>query len=107
MATCIIIGVLAAFGGLCVLWVLFGFLLPGQRGSVTVFLCRGGEEEHHLIHRHRWLQDLGLIHAPLVGLDIGLTEEQRTQLTHRGVTICNPAELSAILEQERKNLDRA
>ena len=34
--------VLGAFGLLCALWVLFGFLLPGGRGAAMVFLYRGG-----------------------------------------------------------------
>ncbi|MBE6923766.1 MAG: hypothetical protein E7466_00805 [Ruminococcaceae bacterium] len=106
MATWIVIGVLAAFGALCILWVLFGFLLPGQRGSVTVYLCRGGEQEEPLIRRHRWLRDLGLTHSPLIGLDAGLSEEECLRLTRKGVTICDMAELSATLEQERMKLDR-
>lgn len=101
----VIVSVLAAFGALCALWAVFGFLLPGQQGAVTVCLCHGGGQEEHLIRRHRWLRDMGLIHSPLVLLDGGLTEEERVRLTRQGITICDMAELSARLEQERRKLD--
>lgn len=106
MATWIILGVLAAFGGLCALWALFGFLLPGQRGAVTVCLCRGDGTEEALIRRHRWLRDVGLTHCPLILLDGGLTEEAKGRLTRQGHTVCDMAELSARVEQEREKLDR-
>ena len=106
MATWIVLGVLAAFGALSVLWALFGFLLPGQCGAVTVCLCRGDGAEEPLIRRHRWLRDMGLIREPLILLDGGLTEEEKRRLTRQGLMICDMAELSARLEQEREKLDR-
>lgn len=106
MATWIVLVVLAAFGALCALWALFGFLLPGQRGAVTVCLCRGDGTEEALIRRHRWLRDMGLTHSPLVLLDGGLTDEDKGRLTRQGLTVCDMAELSARVEQEREKLDR-
>ena len=107
MAMWILVGMLAAFGALCVLWVLFGFLLPVQHGMVTVCLCRGQGQEEHLIRRHRWLRDMGLTHSPLILIDGGLSEEERGRMARQGITICDLAELSARLEQEREKLDRA
>lgn len=104
MAAWIVIGALAAFGGLCVLWVLFGFLLPGQRGAVTVCLCCGNGAEEALIRRYHWMRDVGLVHCPLVLLDGGLSEEYKAALTQRGLTVCDMAELAARLEQEREKL---
>lgn len=106
MATWIVLGVLAAFGALCALWALLGFLLPRQRGAVTVCLCRGDGAEEHLIRRHRWLRDMGLIRDPLILLDDGLSETEKKRLTQQGLIICDMAELSARLEQEREKLDR-
>lgn len=106
MAIWIVLGVLAAFGALCALWALFGFLLPGQRGAVTVCLCRGDGTEEALIRRHRWLRDMGLTHSPLLLLDGGLTDEDKGRLTRQGLVICDMAELSARVEQEREKLDR-
>ena len=37
----IVLVIFAAFGLLCALWVCFGFLLPGQKGVVMVYRCRG------------------------------------------------------------------
>ena len=107
MAMWILVGMLAAFGALCALWVLFGFLLPVQHGTVTVCLCCGQGQEEHLIRRHRWLRDMGLTHSPLILLDGGLTEQERERLTRQGITICDLAELTARLEQEREKLDGA
>ena len=106
MATWIVLGVLAAFGALCAIWSLLGFLLPGQRGAVAVCLCRGDGTEEALIRRHRWLHDVGLIHCPLILLDGGLTEDDKNRLTRQGLIVCDLAELTARVEQEREKLDR-
>ena len=106
MAAWIVLGVLAAFGALCALWALFGILLPRQCGAVTVCLCRGDGAEEHLIRRHRWLRDMGLIRDPLILLDGGLSEDEKRRLTRQGLTLCDMVELSARLEQEREKLDR-
>jgi hypothetical protein len=103
----IILSVLAAFGVLCVIWALFGFLLPGQRGAVLVCLCRPGNKEEVIIRHYGWLRDLGLSKAPLLLVDGGLTEEERARLLQcrQGVEICSPEELIFRLEQERNRLD--
>lgn len=108
MANWIVVAVLAAFGGLCALWALFGFLLPGQRGAVLVCLCRPGNKEEAVIRHYGWLRDLGLLRVPLLLIDEGLTEEERTRLLwcRQGVELCSPEELTSRLEQERNRLDR-
>jgi hypothetical protein len=107
MASWILLSVLAAFGVLCVIWALFGFLLPGQRGTVLVCLCHPGNREEAIIRHYGWLRDLGLLKAPLVLIDGGLTEEERARLLgcRQGVEICSPEELFSRLEQERNRLD--
>ena len=106
MAIWIILSVLAAFGALCVIWTLFGFLLPGQRGAALVCVCRGDAREEPVIRHYGWLRDLGLIRAPMLLVDGGLTEEERTRLLkcRQGVEICSPEELYSRLEQERNKL---
>ena len=108
MAIWIILTILAAFGALCALWALFGFLLAGQRGAVLVCLCRPGHGEEAVIRHYGWLRDLGLLRVPLVLIDGGLTEEERARLLkcRQGVVICDPEELPSRLEQERNRLDR-
>lgn len=102
MAAFIILGVLAAFGALNVLWVLFGFLLPGQREPAMVYLCRG--REGAVIRRYGWLRDMGFVHGPLILVDCALPEEERLRLigNKHGVEFCGLEELPARLEQERK-----
>lgn len=106
MAAFIVLGTLAAFGALCALWALFGFLLPGQQGAAAVCLCKSGGAEEPIIRRYRWLRGMGLVRCPLLLVDCGLTEEERSLLLRSGdgIMICTPEELSFKLEQERNRL---
>lgn len=106
MATLIILAVLAAFGALSIIWVLFGFLLPGQRGTAMVYLCREDGIEEQILRHYGWLRDLGLVRCPLLLIDCGMTDEERTRLlkNKQGVEICTMEELSSRLEQERNRL---
>ena len=60
-----VIGVLAAFGALCALWVTLGALLPGGRCRVIVCVCK---QEHTgaVRRRYRWLWELGLVKGSAV-----------------------------------------
>ena len=102
MAGYIIVGTLAAIGLLSVLWVCFGFLLPGARGGA--FVCMGWPGEG-LLGRYRWLRDLGLLTCPflIVTEESKLNENQR--LFSCGIEICSPDALGQRLERERKYLD--
>ena len=106
MAAFIILTVLAAFGGFCVLWSLFGFLLPGQRGAAAVLLCKGGSGEEAVIRRYLWLYNTGLIRCPLLLVDCGLSAQERQQLEKYAHTIilCTVEELPTLLKQEREHL---
>lgn len=106
MITWIILTVLAAFGALCAMWALFGFLLPGQRGGAMVCVCRGDHREEQIIRHYGWLRDLGLFRAPLLLVDGGMTEEEQARLLkcRQGIEICTMEELSSRLEQERNRL---
>lgn len=104
MAAWIIGAVLAAFGGICTVWILFGFFLPVRRGAAAVLFCRGDPKEDALIHRYLWLYHGGLIHCPLLLVDCGLTETDRNRLVRYPVCLCTPGELEMKLEQEREHL---
>ena len=106
MAAMIVLTVLAAFGVLSVIWALFGLLLPGQRGTVMVYLWREAGEGEQALRRYGWLRDWGLIYGPLLVVDCGMTEEERTRLLkgRQNVEICTPEELASRLEQERRIL---
>lgn len=106
MAALIVLAVLGAFGLLCALWVLFGFLLPGQRGAATVLLCRGESAEEAVLRRYLWLFNTGLVRCPLLLVDCGLTDLQRSRLEQYPITLCTADELQERLEQEREQLGR-
>ena len=80
MAALIILAVLGAFGLLCAVWVLFGFLLPGQRGAAAVLLCHGEAAEEAVLRRYLWLYNIGLIRCPLLLVDCGLSRQDRARL---------------------------
>ena len=106
MAALIILAVLGAFGLLCAMWVLFGFLLPGQRGAAAVLLCRGDPTEEAVLRRYLWLYNAGLVRCPLLLVDCGLTSGQRVWLSQYPITLCTLEELTDQLEQERNQLGR-
>ena len=106
MAALIVLAVFGAFGLLCAVWVLFGFLLPGQRGAAAVLLCRGDPAEEAVLRRYLWLYNSGLVRCPLVLVDWGLTDGQRMWLMQYPVILCAPEELQNQLEQERNQLGR-
>ncbi len=108
MAFYVIVGVLAAFGALCILWVLFGALLTRPRGDALVCFCGEGREER-IIRRYRWLRDLGLVKCPLVLLDSGLPLWQRQQLMQKcgAVRFYTTEKWIKLLEQERRKGGRA
>ena len=92
------ITVSAAFGLLCALWACLGFLLPGQKGTVMVYYCRG-ESLDALIRRHRWLRDMGLLSCRLIIVDGGMTEQQRQLLENKqGIEICDGQSLLGRIE---------
>lgn len=104
MAALIVLSVLGAFGLLCAVWVLFGFLLPGQRGAAAVLLCHGAAKEEAVLRRYLWLYNVGLVRCPLLLVDCGLSQQERTRLEKAPFTLCTPEELQDKLEQERKHL---
>jgi hypothetical protein len=106
MAALIVLTVLGAFGLLCALWAVFGFLIPGGRGAATVLLCRGEAGEEAVVQRYLWLYNTGLIRSPLLIVDCGLSAKDRNWLQQHPITICTAQELQEKLEQERAHLGR-
>lgn len=63
MAGYMILGFLAAFGGLSLLWTMLGWLLPSGKGLVLV--C-AGLPDPGVLGRYRWLRGMGFLNCPLV-----------------------------------------
>ena len=101
MVLYVLIGTLAAVGLMSVLWVCFGWLLPGAKGCA--FVCVGWPEEG-LQSRYRWLRDLGILHCPML-----IVTENQTDKTEvffgSGMEICSWDALWQRLERERTNRD--
>lgn len=96
MAGHFIVGTLAAFGALCALWALLGWLLPGGKGCAVV--CWGVPDEG-IRSRYKWLAGAGLLNCPLLavvpeGTDAGDPAES-----------CTGEQLLSRLEWERKRSD--
>lgn len=106
MAALIVLTVLGAFGLLCALWVMFGFLLPGGRGAATVLLCRGEAGEEAVLLRYLWLYNTGLLRSPLLIVDCGLSPKDRKRLQRHPIILCTVQQLQEKLEQERTHLGR-
>lgn len=105
MAGYILIGVLAAFGGVSVLWTLFGWLLPGSSGGVLVYPGRPGEGELSFARRYLWLRGLGLLKCPMIVVDLGLTVREKEWLETRGIEIRSPEAFAAGLEIGAEEID--
>lgn len=97
MAGYVILGMLAAFGLLCALWVMFGWLIPGGKGGCLV--CVG--KSFSLVKRLMWLREMGLLQCPLWVQGENLSEEERAWLRSLGIEICSLKGL----ELERNQVD--
>ena len=86
-------GTMAAFGVLCALWAMLGWLLPGAKGCILV--CYGVPDSE-ILTRSKWLKSLGLLDVPL----LAVVKEQETPCP--GAELCSCEDLLSRLELERK-----
>ena len=91
----VLLGFFAAFGVFCMLWAVFGWLLPQGRGVVLV--CCGMPDEG-ILCRYRWLKGAGLMTCPLL-----VVAEEGPESD--GLEICSGEELLSRLELERVKID--
>ena len=85
----VLIGFLAAYGALSVLWAGLGWLLPGMKGCAVVYM---GTPNEGVCRRYRWLRGLGLMDCPL----LAVTEEAETE----EIEVCGPENLLSRLAWE-------
>lgn len=90
MALYFVLGTFAAFGVLCAVWVVFGWMLPGSCGVLRY--CPGkAEDAMNFAERYLWMKRVGLIHCALVIADAELDETEKRWLTERGICVeCQP-----------------
>ena len=97
MSGYVILGALAAFGLLSILWAAMGWLLPGGRGMALVCV---GEPDAGILARYKWLRSLGLLACPLI-----VAAEDAALQPMDGMEICAPESLLFRLELERVKID--
>lgn len=95
----ILLGMLAAFGLVCAVWVLAGMMLPRRRG-ILVYL---GDDPMTAARRYLWLREMGLTSSHLV-----LTEQDREGLewfAAQGIEIWSREALIRRLETGENEID--
>lgn len=106
MAWYFVIGALAAFGLVCIFWILYGCLLGRTQGGILICICDGSREADLLL-RYSQLRGAGLLHCPLILADSLLTPREQEILCrrHPGVEFCTMDALPERLEMERTTFD--
>ena len=103
MAGFVVIGTLAAFGLLCMLWALFGWIFSCGKGGFIVCLCRRDGAQEAFLQRVRLLRQLGLLKAPVVL--VGTPQPVWDWIKKEDFELVSSVEgLSDILELERNAL---
>lgn len=92
----LVIGILAAFGVLAMLWAIFGSMLPDCRGCALV--CWDVPDEG-IVSRYWWLTGVGLLRCPLIA--VVSAETPVLEPAER----CTGEALLARLEWERRKSD--
>lgn len=95
-----VIGVLAAFGLLCMIWSLLGLWLSGGKGWVAV--CWAGKGQAAALRRCRWLRSWGLLRGPIILVSREEIPEPETGLSREteNIEICTLEALPARLKVE-------
>jgi len=88
-----VLGTLAAFGLVSLLWTLCGWLLPGAEGCAVVFYQT---PEPEIFTRFQWLRSLGFLNCPVIVL--GNSEKMRLD----EMEFCMEEELLLRLKQEHE-----
>lgn len=89
----VLVGFLAAFGVLSLLWCVSGWLFTaGPQGWV---LCAASAACPGFVPLFLWLRSLGLVRCPLIVVDFGLSEGQRRQYLAKGLRIYPPDQVPA------------
>ena len=70
-----VLGMLAAFGALCVLWTVFGWLLPEPEGCAVVCWNAGVPES---LSRLAWLRNMGFLNCPVIVVSDGAVPDMDT-----------------------------
>ncbi len=78
----ILVSALGAWGLLCVLWVVFGWLLGDGREQLIV-LCPEGSHPEQAAARYHWLRSLGLLRGRITLVCAGISPEELAILSKK------------------------
>ena len=78
----VILGALAAYGLLCLLWVLLGPSMMGKSRCTMLVLCQP-EQEPQILYRLLWLRETGLLRCNLMLGGSGFTLGQRQTIQNK------------------------
>lgn len=92
MLACVVIGTLAAFGLVCLVWLICGWTLP-KEGGILIY---AGDHGLTAGQRYLWLKEMGFTGSRLLILDPA--KEERQWLQDRGIEICSREEWISRLE---------
>ena len=92
----VLLGALAAFGALSILWATLGWLLPDGKGCALVCV---GQPDIGVLSRWKWLRSLGLLRCPLVAVT-----EKKALYVDSEIEQCSRADLLSRLEMERNRI---
>ena len=103
----VVMGFLAAFGAVCLVWTVCSMFLPSWQGAVVVYICSGGKSYDALVSCHNVLRGLGFVKARLLLVDCPVSSQERQILTKRYpyLDFCSLQELSSRLEWERTGFE--
>jgi hypothetical protein len=90
----VIVGALAAFGLMCVVWLCCGFFLPETRDGLLVLSGPLGEASLNTARRWIWLREMGLLYSPMAAIGETLDRGERIWLESHGFEIYSRAEIA-------------
>lgn len=93
MVLYVVIGALAAFGLMCVMWIGSGLFLPRICAGAAVLAGPLDREAMDTARRWIWLREMGLLYSPLLAVKGTLTEVEENWLYCHGFEICSREEV--------------
>lgn len=106
MVVYIIMGTLAAFGGLCFLWLLVYWMLDKNRGGTVV--CFGQPSEVYLLlARLMMLREIGILRCSIGVSASELQDWEIRRLEELKIEVLKPEEFALRLKNGVEKIDRA
>ena len=106
MAGYVCIGMLAAFGTVCALWILWGWVLPRTSDGAAVLTGPLQGNALETARRWIWLREMGLLQSPLLAVAESVTDPEGNWLRCHGFEICTREEILTRFGMGENGFDR-